>query len=188
MDVEAAKRRGRLSWSNREKAVEMDEHYVYLISCEGENKTYVKIGLTSSVQRRLSNIQTGCPHPITHAFVVRSKYREEVEGLEKLLHMLLEPERLRAEWYEGTKRFFETLDAVLSRINAGGFTHEELLEMPDFVGPEFEIMMHRHEFQFLKIQLPIRKGRDPVENAVTACAAQIADILLKPAELPTASA
>lgn len=166
----------------------MDDHYVYLISCKSENKTYVKIGLTSSVQRRLSNIQTGCPHPITHAFVVRSVYREEVEGLEKLLHMLLEPERLRAEWYEGTEKFFETLDKALSRINGGGFVHEELLELPDCVGPEFEVMMHRHEFQFFKIQLPVQKGRDPVENAIPACAAQIADILLKPVELPIALA
>jgi hypothetical protein len=157
----------------------MDRHYVYLIACKGETKTYVKIGLTSSIQRRLSNIQTGCPHPITHAFVVRSEYREEVEGLEKLLHMLLEPECLRAEWYEGTASFFETLDAVLSRINAGGFSYEELLEMPDFVGPEFEIMMHRHDFEFLRIQLPMRKGRDPIENARSACAADIAEILLR---------
>jgi hypothetical protein len=164
----------------------MDTHYVYLIACKGENKTYVKIGLTSSVQRRLSNIQTGCPHPITHAFVVRSEYREEVEGLEKLLHMLLKPERLRAEWYEGTSGFFESLDTVLSRVNAGGFTYEELLEMPDSVGPEFEIMSHRHDFQFFRVQLPIRKRRDSIENAKNVCATEIADILLKAAELPAA--
>jgi len=108
----------------------MDTHYVYLIACKGENKTYVKIGLTSSVQRRLSNIQTGCPHPITHAFVVRSEYREEVEGLEKLLHMLLEPERLRAEWYEGTRGFFESLDTVLSRVNAGGLPMRNFWRCP----------------------------------------------------------
>lgn len=156
----------------------MDTYYVYLIACRGESKTYVKIGLTSNIQRRLSNIQTGCPHPITHAFVVRSSYREEVEGLEKLLHMLLEPERLRAEWYEGTKSFFETLDAVLWRINEGGFSHEELLDMPDFVGPEFEIMMHRHDFEFLRIQLPVRKGQDPIEKAQSARPTEIADILL----------
>ncbi|WP_155393667.1 GIY-YIG nuclease family protein [Xanthomonas albilineans] len=155
----------------------MDVHYVYLIACRSESKIYVKIGLTSSIQRRLSNIQTGCPHPITHAFVVRSAYREEVMGLEKLLHALLEPERLRAELYVGTKRFFATLDAVLSRINEGGFTHEELLDMPDFVGSEFEVMLHRHEFQFLRIQLPIRKGSDPIENAQEACSTKIADML-----------
>ncbi len=74
--------------------------------------------------------------------------------------------------------FFEALDAVLSRINGGGFTHEELLDMPDFVGPAFEIMLHRHEFQFLRIQLPIRQGCDPIENAQDACPAEIAGILL----------
>ncbi|NIE56125.1 MULTISPECIES: GIY-YIG nuclease family protein [unclassified Burkholderia] len=162
----------------------MDTHYVYLIACRGESKIYVKLGLTSSIQRRLSNIQTGCPHSITHAFVVRSAYREEVEGLEKLLHVLLEPECLRAEWYEGTKRFFRTLDAVLSRINDGGFTHEERLDMPDFVGPEFEIMLHRHEFQFLRLQLPIRKGRDPIDSAQNASPAEIADVLARELSTP----
>lgn len=162
----------------------MDTHYVYLIACRGESKIYVKLGLTSSIQRRLSNIQTGCPHSITHAFIVRSAHREEVEGLEKLLHVLLEPECLRAEWYEGTKRFFGTLDAVLSRINEGGFTHEELWDMPDFVSSEFEIMLHRHEFQFLRIQLPIRKGRDPIESAQNASPAEIADILARELSTP----
>ncbi|WP_080934290.1 hypothetical protein [Xanthomonas albilineans] len=77
----------------------------------------------------------------------------------------------------GKKRFFATFDAVLSRINEGGFTHEELLDMPDFVGSEFEVMLHRHEFQFLRIQLPIRKGSDPIENAQAACSTKIADML-----------
>jgi len=67
---------------------------------------------------------------------VRSAYRAEVQGLEKLLHVLLEPES-RAEWYEGAKIFFETLDAAFSRTNKGGFTHEVLLNMPDFIGPEW---------------------------------------------------
>lgn len=155
----------------------MDRHYVYLLACRGDSKIYVKIGLTSSIQRRLSNIQTGCPHPITHAFVVCSEYREEVEGLEKLLHILLESGRLRSEWYEGTKSFFEMLDAVLSRINGGEFSYEELLYMPDSVGPEFEIMMHRHEFQFLQIQLPMRKGCDFIESAQDTSPTTIADIL-----------
>ncbi|WP_081069562.1 GIY-YIG nuclease family protein [Burkholderia stagnalis] len=162
----------------------MDTHYVYLIACRGESKIYVKLGLTSSIQRRLSNIQTGCPHSITRVFVVRSVYREEVEGLEKLLHALLESECLRAEWYEGTKSFFATLDAVLSRVNEGEFTHEELWDMPDSVGSEFEIMLHRHEFQFLRIQLPIRKGRDPIESAQNASPAEIADLLVRDLSAP----
>jgi hypothetical protein len=157
----------------------MDRHYLYLISCRGEKSVYVKIGMTSSIQRRLSNVQTGCPHPIAHAFVVLSEYREEVAGLERLLHILLKPERLRAEWYRGTPAFFETLDAVLSRINSGGFSHEELLDMPDFVGPEFEIMLHRHEFQFLKVTLPMHKNLDPIEDGQSISPTEIAKVLLR---------
>lgn len=157
----------------------MDSHYVYLIACKGAAETYVKIGLTSNIQRRLSNIQTGCPLPITNAFIVRSEHREEVVGLERLLHMLLRSVRLRAEWYEGTASFFDELDAVLSKINAGSFSHEELLEKPDFVGPEFEIMMHRHDFEFLRIQLPIKKGCDYIANAISMRPTDIAAALLR---------
>lgn len=76
----------------------------------------------------------------------------------------------------GDEEIFETLDAVLLRINEGGFTHEELSDTPDFVGSEFEIMLHQHDFQFLRIQLPIRKGRDPIESAQNASPAEIADL------------
>lgn len=161
------------------KNIVMNRHYVYLISCRGYKTIYVKIGLTSSIQQRLSNIQTGCPHPITHAFVVLSEYREEVKGLEKLLHTLLKSERLRAEWYEGSLAFFEKLGTVLSRVNSGGFSYEELWDMPDFVGPEFEIMMHRHNFKFLQVAVPIRKGVDSFENAQHISPAQIAEVLLR---------
>jgi Meiotically up-regulated gene 113 len=161
----------------------MDLHYVYLIACRSKTTLYVKVGMTSSIQRRLSNIQTGCPHPITHAFVIFSKHLEEVQGLEKLLHMLLTPQCLRAEWYEGTPAFFTALDAVLVRINAGGFTYEELLDMPDFVGPEFEIMMHRHQFEFRIINLPIRKGADVLEVSTPVKPSTIADILMRDARV-----
>lgn len=56
--------------------------------------------------------------------------------------------------------------------------------MPDSVGSEFEIMLHRHEFQFLRIQLPIRKGRDPIESAQNASPAEIADLLARELSTP----
>ncbi|RZI86372.1 MAG: GIY-YIG nuclease family protein [Rubrivivax sp.] len=158
----------------------MDEHYVYLIACRSDTTTYVKVGMTSSIQRRLSNIQTGCPHPITHAFVILSEYLEEVQGLEKLLHQLLAPQCLRAEWYEGNADFFQALDEVLTRINAGGFSWEELLDTPDFVGPEFEIMLHGHQFEFKEVVLPLRKGADVLEGSRPVTPGLIADVLRMP--------
>lgn len=157
----------------------MEEHFVYLIACRSETSIYVKIGLTSSIQRRLQNVQTGCPHPITNAFVVLSEYREEIEGLEKLLHLLLAPERLRGEWYQGTHRFFVSLNSALNRINAGAFTHGEILSLQDHVGPELEIMMHRHKFSFRRIAHPMRREINPIAVAQSVTPQQIATELLK---------
>jgi len=156
---------------------QIDIYYVYLVACHGPSETYVKIGLTCNLKRRISEIQTGCPLRIAHAFAIPSEYWEEARGLEKLLHILLRPERLRGEWYEGSGRFFSVLDAVLCRINAAGFSYDELLEMPDFVGPEFEIMLHRHEFFFYALSLPLTKGVDPLESATTTPPECIAAIL-----------
>jgi hypothetical protein len=152
-------------------------HYVYLVACRGPSETYVKIGQTCNLKRRISEIQTSCPLRIAHAFAIPSDYWEEARGLEKLLHMLLKPERLRGEWYEGSERLFSLLDVVLRHINAGGFSFDELLEMPDFVGPEVEIMLHRHEFCFYAMSLPLTKGVDPLESATITPPGCIAAIL-----------
>ena len=155
----------------------MDNHDVYLIACCSETTVYVKIGLTSSIQRRLSNVQTGCPHVITDAFIILSEYREEVEGLEKLLHIILAPQCLRAEWYVGTNDFFLVLEAVLGRVNAGGFSYEEIEELPDFTGPELEIMMHGHDFEFRRVSLPLRSGREVRVESAPVTPTKIAEIL-----------
>lgn len=155
----------------------MDEHYVYLIGCRSRAESYVKIGMTSSIRRRLSNIQTGCPHAITEAFVILSECREEIEGLERLLHTLLEHKRLRAEWYEGTDDFYLALDRVLSRVNAGDFSYEEIEAVPDFYCPELEIMMHGHDFKFRRVRLPLRKGEDVLSGSELTGPSQISELL-----------
>lgn len=155
----------------------MDIHYVYLIACHGPSETYVKVGMTCNLKRRISEVQTGCPFQIAHAFAIPSEYWEEARGLEKLLHMLLREQRLRGEWYRGTETFFSVLDTVLRRINSGGFSYDELLEMPDIVGPEFEIMLHRHEFCFYELSLPLARGANPMDSAEAMPPERIASVL-----------
>lgn len=155
----------------------MDIYYVYLIACHGPSETYVKVGTTCNLKRRISEVQTGCPFRIAHAFAIASEYREEVRGLEKLLHMLLREQRLRGEWYRGTETFFSVLDTVLCRINSGGFSYDELLEMPDTVGPEFEVMLHRHEFCFYELYLPLARGSNPMDSAEAMPPERIASVL-----------
>jgi hypothetical protein len=129
---------------------------LYLIRCRSRTESYVKIGRTCSLRRRLSNIQTGCPHPIDVAFVITSEYPEEVVGLERLLHKMLRPHRMRAEWYLVSQEFLRALDALLRKVNRGGFSFDEINDMPDYCGPELEIMLHRHEFGFSRLALPFR--------------------------------
>lgn len=136
-------------------------HVVYLVACDGERQRYVKIGRSCNLQRRLVNIQTGCPHRITHVFVMSSEYAAEIVGLEAVLHQLLRPFRLRGEWYRGSAAFLRLLDTALTRINIGDLlSYEDIQTFPGSEA-ELEILMHRHAFAFASVALPLR-GRQPL--------------------------
>lgn len=158
----------------------MTTSLVYLIACQSPAMTYVKVGRTRGLRRRLFNIQTGCPHWISHVFAILSRYEEEVAGLEGLLHRLLKPSRLRGEWYEGTRSFFAALDHALSWINGGGFTFGDIDSLADAVGEsELEIMLHGHDFQFRQVPLPLPPWRPILCASVEVQPARIADILAR---------
>lgn len=146
----------------------MDPNVVYLIACRSESTTYLKIGKSRSLYQRLMNIKTGCPLPLTHAFIISSEFEEEVIGLEKLLHRLLKTARIRGEWYVGTSHFFKKLTSVLRRINSGGFSYDEINELPDIGAlEELEIMLHSHDFRFRQLIFPLRKSVHAKEGSVS---------------------
>jgi hypothetical protein len=43
-------------------------------------------------------------------------------------------------------------------VNAGGFSYEEIEAFPDFAGPKLEVMLHRHNFNFRRVMLPLPKA------------------------------
>ena len=138
--------------------------FVYLIVCQGDLFPYVKIGKTVNLYNRLANIQTGCPHYIKHVFVIGSKYEEEVLGLEGLLHKLL-PKQHKGEWYVGNSDFFNALEIVLCKINEG-FSYDEVVDLQDVVtGSELEVLLHHHDFEFRKVQFPIKRSDCVLENS-----------------------
>jgi hypothetical protein len=126
---------------------------VYLIACYSEFVSYIKIGKTTNLKQRMRDIQTGCPLEIKQIYAILSEFELEVIGLEQLLHKLLKSNRLRGEWYFGTPEFFLALESVLTRINQGGFSREEIEKLPSFQAPldMIEIMMHHHDFKFKTI-------------------------------------
>ncbi|WP_138589432.1 GIY-YIG nuclease family protein [Pseudoalteromonas aurantia] len=131
--------------------------FVYLIVCDGDLFPYIKIGKTVNLYNRLANIKTGCPHHISHAFVIGSKYEEEVIGLEGVLHKLL-PKSHKGEWYVGNSEFFHALEAILHKVNSG-FSYDEIADLQDVVtGPEFEILLHHHDFEYRKVRFPLKKS------------------------------
>lgn len=152
-----------------------EQYFVYLISCNTGSSRPVKIGKTNNLARRLSNVQTGCPYKFTHVFTITSMYHEEVVGLEKLLHQLL-PARLRGEWYDGSEAFFLALHGLLEKINSGRFTFEEIEAVSGM--DEAEIMLHRHEFHFARIDLPLRRGVGVHLNSRAVEAEEIVGIIL----------
>ena len=151
---------------------------LYLIACRAPSTTYVKIGRTGNLHRRIADIQTGCPHRITDVFVVLSQYDEEVEGLERLLHRLLQSSRLSGEWYKGSDAFFAALDDALTWINEGDRAFEDLQEVADTVSmAELEIILHRHDFQFRCVPLPLRASTSILDVSVGMQPEQIAATL-----------
>jgi hypothetical protein len=103
-------------------------------------------------------------------FCITSDYQEEVMGLEKLLHMKLKKRSERGEWYAASPEFLRAVIRLLRKINSGNFTYEEIEQMPDFCGPELEIMMHRHNFKFYRFRVTSSKEKlkDMLEKVSTA--------------------
>lgn len=153
---------------------------VYLVACQAQSTIYVKIGRSRNLRRRLSNIQTGCPHQITDVFVIASEFEEEVDGLERLLRLLLKEDRLRGEWYQGSDRFFGNLDHILVRINAGGFSYDEIYEVSETGhGSELEIMLHKHDFSFKRLPLSPRRVLQFSNELVDISPSEIAKALFR---------
>jgi hypothetical protein len=74
--------------------------FVYIAEC-GE---YAKVGMAINTEKRLNGLQTGCPYPI--AIVARRQFPTEdvARGVEAMIHLALEPQAHRGEWFLTTPR------------------------------------------------------------------------------------
>lgn len=79
--------------------------YIYIIS----NEKHFKIGFSKNPQRRLAQLQTGCPDKLS------LKYSLEIEIapihiIEKIMHKQC-PKKVSGEWFDGN------LDELVSLLN-----------------------------------------------------------------------
>jgi hypothetical protein len=82
--------------------------YVYFIRCRGD-KSRLKIGKAADPNRRLAELQTGCPYPMTLESKIKCRSEKHAFYVEKLAHVYFKDYRTQGEWFKCT-------DAVLSKV------------------------------------------------------------------------
>jgi hypothetical protein len=76
--------------------------YLYLIRRIGTK--YYKIGITNDLNKRLSTLQTGCPHELRMIFYAEADMDDylgkEIKYIEDFLHKNFNEQRHRGEWFK----------------------------------------------------------------------------------------
>jgi hypothetical protein len=90
--------------------------YLYAI---GRLEGPVKVGVSSSVNGRLSSIQTGCPFQIRLIHAVKCDSRAQAFSYESAFHSALADERLSGEWFnlDGNRAYAE-MNSLVDDIEA----------------------------------------------------------------------
>ena len=76
----------------------MGQVYLYIIQHGSED--VCKIGISSNPEERLKGLQTGTPRILTLIAMMEFASREIALGVESLLHMFFDENRLNGEWFE----------------------------------------------------------------------------------------
>lgn len=100
---------------------------IYFVKAEGT--PYVKIGYAEDVFRRMSGMQTDCPHKIRLIRTVEGDYEQE-----KSFHHLFAAYHFRGEWFEITEDMIEDLDNFIDSYGHSDLwlkLEEHLKKLPD---------------------------------------------------------
>ncbi len=93
-----------LAIAKYKKYVGNDESPRYLYLIRQLRTKYYKIGITNDLEKRLSTLQTGCPHQLRVVFYVEADMDDylgkEIKYIESFLHKNFEQYRHRGEWFK----------------------------------------------------------------------------------------
>jgi len=86
------------------------QYGVYFIYCSDQENSPVKIGVTSDIDNRISNLQTGNPYVLKCKALIPCKDKAQAYNLESYLHHRFKKKRMVGEWF----RLYEVnLKAIL---------------------------------------------------------------------------
>lgn len=74
--------------------------FAYIISCRTVD--FIKIGITTDPQRRLTELQTNSPYTLQIALLIECNNLTTAQQLEKLLHELMHASRSNGEWFHAS--------------------------------------------------------------------------------------
>ena len=74
--------------------------FAYIISCTTVD--FIKIGITTDPQRRLTELQTNSPYTLRIALLIECNNLATAQRLEKLLHELMHASRSNGEWFHAS--------------------------------------------------------------------------------------
>ena len=99
--------------ANRDCAATIIPNFVYIITANEYIGIY-KIGLTNDIERRLRDMQTGCPYTL---FAFRAYYVLNPVAVEAMLHSFFHKKRLRGEWFNLNEMDIKYIDDAMDSVN-----------------------------------------------------------------------
>lgn len=114
--------------------------FVYIVCHENELGLAgpVKVGITSKLKARLSQLRTGNPRKLVFAFVFRCHDRRFAAFAESAFHSVYAEKRITGEWFDMRPRdalagMCENIAAGLRRISAGDHSLAQTLAEATFL-------------------------------------------------------
>jgi len=76
----------------------------------------IKIGVTSSsLEKRMKSLQTGCPFPIEEVFYTTFNSRENAFMFEKMIHTIFKKFNTSGEWFKDVPKFQKKIEKLVGQ-------------------------------------------------------------------------
>ena len=96
----------------------IDNVSLYIVATKSPiiKSSLIKIGISSSPQKRINGIKTGCPHVISLVWVSSCVSRSEALDIESDIHKLLKKWRVSGEWFGSLpKRISDVFNSYIDK-------------------------------------------------------------------------